>query len=199
MGWNTWKSWTRPRWEVAPSFNSGVDFSPCSKSMDSPLSQPFLQPGSLPGGGEAFPGNPSCSSHEEIPNSTSNPSANSWKNRWKTREIDSFPWQQLLIVSFHGFSAFPGVIFPLNPAFLAPLCPCTSRVGKNSPVQTWNSIPKGMSRRSPSLPKIPVSLGKRLLLEFSSRSIFLLYPCAHPLPEARERELVAIPRLLIPG
>lgn len=33
--------------------------------MDSALFQPFPQPGYLLSGGEAFPGNPSCSSYEE--------------------------------------------------------------------------------------------------------------------------------------
>lgn len=67
---------------------------------------------------------------------TSNPSANSWKKHWKTWKINSFSWQQLLIVSFHNFPPFPGGIFPLNLAFPTRLCACTPRMTKNSLVQT---------------------------------------------------------------
>lgn len=89
------------------------------------------------------------------------------------------------------FSHFSRSDFPLNPAFLAQLCSCTRRVGKNSLVQLgWSSIPKRMSWHSQSLPRIPVSLRKRPPfgdpIEFRFRSVFLLYPCTHPLAEPWE-------------
>lgn len=122
---------------------------------------------------------------------TSNPSANSWKKHWKTWKINSFSWQQLLIVSFHNFPAFPGGIFPLNLAFPTRLCACTPRMRKNSLVQTvlgqhsQGNVPVlPIPYQNPSVPQEVLSCW--ISHGIQPRSIFLLYPCAHPLPQARE-------------
>lgn len=155
--------------------------------MDCPLSQPFPQPGSLPGGVEAFPGNPSCSSHEE----TTHPALPKFhlkpicKQPEKPLESTRNRFLSLAAAPdclLPRFSHFSRSDFSLKSGFSYSALPLHQQGGKEFPGANLEQH----SRRSPSLPKIPVSLGKRLLLEFSSRSVFLLYPCAHPLPEARE-------------
>lgn len=120
MGWNTWKSWISLAGKLLLLFIRALISFPLLKSMDSPLFQLFPQPGSLQRGGEDFPGNSSCSSHEET-RPPPRPALPKFRHHGHLQPICKQPEKPLenmenpflfLVVSFHGFPAFPGVIFP---------------------------------------------------------------------------------------
>lgn len=99
------------------------------------------------------------------------------------------------------FFCFSRSDFPLNPAFPAWLCPCTSRVGKNSLVQT------GLEQHSQeTVPAFPIpSQNPCDPQEASSFWIshgIHLHECFPPVSlrssSARGSGRVAIPKLLIP-